>query len=71
MLDVTATLSVVSDAAGVELYRFRLGHVAADGTQQHGLSLADAWAVRFEAMSPARRYTRRELAIVEQQALPV
>jgi hypothetical protein len=33
MFGMTATLSVVSDAAGVELGGFRLGYVAADGTQ--------------------------------------
>jgi hypothetical protein len=54
-----ATLSVAFDAAGVELDGFWLGYVAADGTQ-HGMSLADAWAVRFEAMSPARRYRARK-----------
>jgi hypothetical protein len=54
MLGMTATFSVVSDSADVELDGFRLGYVAADGTQ-HRLSLADAWAVRFEAMAPARR----------------
>jgi hypothetical protein len=59
MFGVTATLSVVSDVAGVELDGFRLGYVAADGTQ-HRVSLADAWAVRFEAMSPARRYRARK-----------
>ena len=52
-------MSVVSDAAGVELDGFRLRYVDEAGTQ-HGLSLADAWAVRFEAMSPARRYRARK-----------
>lgn len=55
---MTATLSVVDDAAGVELDGSRLRYVDEDG-MQHRLSLADAWAVRFEAMSPARRYGAR------------
>src|SRR6266545_336094 len=33
MLGMTATLSVASDSADVELDGFRLGYVAADGTQ--------------------------------------
>ncbi len=28
--------------------------------RKHRLSLADAWAVRFEAMAPARRYRARK-----------
>jgi hypothetical protein len=59
MFGVTATLSVVPGAADVELDGFRLGYVAEDG-MQHRLSLADAWAVRFEAMSPVRRYRARK-----------
>jgi len=35
-------------SVGVEV-----GYVAEDGTR-HRVTLADAWAVRFEAMAPAR-----------------
>jgi hypothetical protein len=59
MLGMTATLSVVCQTSEVELDGFRLGYVDESGTQ-HWLSLADAWAVRFEAMSPARRYRARK-----------
>ena len=59
MLGVTATLSVVCETAEVELDGFRLGYVDEVGTQ-HRLSLADGWTVRFEAMSPARRYRVRK-----------
>jgi len=54
-----ASIGVVNNAAGVELDGFRLRYVAEDGTQ-HRLLLADAWAVRFEAMSPVRRYRARK-----------
>jgi hypothetical protein len=56
---VTAALSVVRDVADTELDRFRVGYVAGDGTQ-HRLSLVDAWAVRFEVMAPAWRFTARK-----------
>ena len=52
-------MSVVNETADGELDGFRLRYVAADGTQ-HGVSLADAWAVRFEGVSPARRYRARK-----------
>jgi hypothetical protein len=38
---------------------FELGYVAEDGTQ-HRLLLEDAWAVRFEAMAPVRRFIARK-----------
>src|SRR5262245_9826154 len=59
MLGVTATLGLVRDVADAELDGFRLAYVAEDGSQ-HRLPLADAWAVRFEAVAPARRYRARK-----------
>jgi hypothetical protein len=59
MSGMTAALSVVSGAAEVGLDGFQLRYVAEDGTQR-GVSLADAWAVQFEVMSPARRYKARK-----------
>ncbi len=37
----------------------QVGYVAEDGTW-HRVSLVDAWAVRFEAMAPARRFPSRK-----------
>jgi hypothetical protein len=54
------TLPAVRDAAsGSSVDAFEFGYVAEDGTQ-HRLPLADVWAVRFEAMAPARRFTSRK-----------
>jgi hypothetical protein len=59
MLGVTAALSVVDGVAGAGPEGFRVGYVAEDGMQCR-VGLADAWAVRFEAMGPARRFTARK-----------
>jgi hypothetical protein len=55
----SAALSVVDDVADAGLEEFRVEYVAEDGTQRW-VGLADAWAVRFEAMGPARRFTARK-----------
>jgi len=52
-------LSGVRDVADAELEGFRVRFVAPDGGQ-HRVPLADAWAVPFEVMAPARRYRARK-----------
>jgi TnsA-like endonuclease N terminal len=59
MFDVTTAFSVVCDVADAELDGFLVGYVAEDGTQCR-VPMADAWAVRFEAMAPARRFNVRK-----------
>jgi hypothetical protein len=59
MFAVTVALGVVDDVADAGLEAFRVGYVAEDGTQRR-VGLADAWAVRFEAMAPARRFMARK-----------
>ncbi len=53
--------SVVGDWEAVALSAdgFEVGYVTEDGTQ-HRVPLADAWAVRFEAAVPARRFNARK-----------
>ena len=53
--------SVAQDWEAVTLSAdgFEFGYVAGDGAQ-HRVRLADAWAVRFEAMVPARRFNARK-----------
>ena len=45
--------------AGTELGEYRLGYISQDDTR-HQVSLADAQAVRFEVMIPARRFAARK-----------
>jgi hypothetical protein len=59
MLVVTVALGVVRDVAGAEREAFRVGYVTEDGAQ-HQVLLEDAWAVRFEAVAPARRFHARK-----------
>jgi hypothetical protein len=42
-----------------ELGEYRVGYISQDG-MRHQVSLADARAVRFEVMSPARRFAARK-----------
>jgi hypothetical protein len=56
---MTAALSVARDVAEEELDGFRVGYVSEDG-MQHQVPLADARAVRFEVMMPARRFAARK-----------
>ncbi|MDW5324464.1 TnsA-like heteromeric transposase endonuclease subunit [Plantactinospora sp. KLBMP9567] len=54
------TLPAVRDVAfGWSLDEFVVGYVTEDGTRRR-VSLAEAWAVRFEAVAPARRFTARK-----------
>ena len=59
MVGMTAALSVAPGLAGAELCEYRVGYVSQDG-MRHQVSLADAQAVRFEVMSPARRFAARK-----------
>jgi len=59
MVGMTAALSVAPGLAGAELGEYRVGYISQDG-MQHRVSLADAQAVRFEVMSPARRFAARK-----------
>ena len=45
--------------AGTELGEYRVGYISQDDTR-HQVSLADAQAVRFEVMIPARRFAARK-----------
>jgi hypothetical protein len=65
MVGMTAALSAAPDLAGAELGEYRVGYISQDG-MRHQVSLADAQAVRFEVMSPARRFASRK----GQQHLP-
>ena len=59
MVGMTAALSVAPGLAGAELGEYRVGYISQDG-MRHQVSLADAQAVRFEVMSPARRFAARK-----------
>jgi hypothetical protein len=59
MAGMTAALSVAPGLAGAELGEYRVGYISQDG-MRHQVSLADAQAVRFEVMSPARRFATRK-----------
>src|SRR5262245_10610154 len=56
-----ALSSVAGDweAMALSVAGFEIGYVAEDG-RQHRVPLADAWAVPFEAMAPARRFNARK-----------
>ena len=56
---MTAALSVAPGLAGAELGEHRVGYISQDG-MRHQVSLADAQAMRFEVMSPARRFAARK-----------
>jgi hypothetical protein len=58
MSGITAALSMVHGVAEAEPDEFRVGHVGEDATQ-HQVPLADAPAVRFEVMTPTRRFAAR------------
>jgi hypothetical protein len=66
MSGMTAALSMVHGVAEAEPDEFRIGYVGEDGTQ-HQVPLTDAPAVRFEVMTPARRFAARK----GQRHLPV
>ena len=55
---MTAALSVAPGLAGAELGEYWVGYVSQDG-MRHQVSLADAQAVRFDAMAPAWRFAAR------------
>jgi hypothetical protein len=59
MVGMTAALSVAPGLAGAELGEYRVRYFSQDG-MRHQVSLADARAVRFEVMSPARRFAARK-----------
>jgi hypothetical protein len=59
MVGMTAALSVAPGLAGAEPGEYRVGYISQDG-MRHQVSLADAQAVRFEVMSPARRFAGPE-----------
>jgi hypothetical protein len=59
MVGMTAALSVAPGLAGAELGEYRVGYISQDG-MRHQVSLADAQAVRFEVMTPARRFAARK-----------
>ena len=47
------------DAVSLVPGSFEVGYVAEDGSA-HRVALADAWAVRFEATAPVRRFYSRK-----------
>jgi hypothetical protein len=59
MVGMAAALSVAPGLAGAELGEHRVGYISQDG-MRHQVSLADAQAMRFEVMSPARRFAARK-----------
>ena len=54
-----AAVAATNDLAEAELGEYRVGYLSQDG-MRHQVSLADAQAVRFELMSPARRFAARK-----------
>lgn len=52
---VTALRSVPGGATGTPVDGFEVAYTTEDGTE-HRVTLADAWAVRFEWCLPARRF---------------
>jgi hypothetical protein len=58
MPGVTMLPAVLDVAAEGSMDDFQIGYVAEDDTW-HRVPLVDAWAVRFDAMVPARRFTAR------------
>jgi len=58
---VVGTLPPALRDAAVDgpLKEFEVGYVAEDGAQRR-VPLVDAWAVRFEAVAPARRFNLRK-----------
>jgi hypothetical protein len=59
MSGVTVSSVVVDrEAVALPAAGFAVGYVTEDGTR-HRVPLADAWAVRFEAAVPARRFNAR------------
>ena len=59
MVGMTSALSGAPGLAVAELGEYRVGYISQDG-MRHQVSLADAQAVRFEVMSPARRFAARK-----------
>lgn len=59
MSGMTAALGVVDDVAGVDPEGYWVEFVTEDGRRCR-VGLGDAWAVRFEAMAPARRFMVRK-----------
>ena len=59
MVGMTVALSVAPGPAEAELGEYRVGYISLDG-MRHQVSLADAQAVRFEVMTPARRFAVRK-----------
>jgi hypothetical protein len=59
MIGMTAALSIAPGLAGAELGEYRVGYISQDG-MRHQVWLVDAQAVRFEMMSPARRFAARK-----------
>ena len=59
MVGMTVALSGAPGLAAAELGEYRVGYISQDG-MRHQVSLAGAQAVRFEVMTPARRFAARK-----------
>ena len=59
MVGMTVALSGAPGLAAAELGEYRVGYISRDG-MRHQVSLTGAQAVRFEVMTPARRFAARK-----------
>jgi len=59
MVGMTVALSGAPGLAAAELGEYRVGYISQDG-MRHQVSLTGAQAVRFEVMTPARRFAARK-----------